>query len=405
MKVILLGAGASKSYNKSSTGTLMPVAKDFFKTYKKLAIAENPWVLVGNIIRYLDIYQGISVFDFQNYNEDIEQLHSEIEEKMTSALRAAKPTDPFDMDLYLYFKAYTELIYLFASVLNEIQNGPISETHLKLSGLLKCDDVILSFNWDTLMERALAKVTSWNCFEGYYVQPLAVYQNQWINFTDKKASLDNFPIILKLHGSTNWLTAAPVVEHGIFQTSQAVELDKFCVYESAVDPYPTYDGRFMKGYSDFSYGYYPVNLEVESKGAPPGYTFARFVQNVPFRPRGEGPSRGLNSIPLIIPPVKNKTYEYFGDLFKTLWAKAEQSLTQANEIVLIGYSFPETDVQSDRLFRKAFSSRNNMPKIIIVNPEAEKIKLKFIYSYGIQEDHLFAYSEYFSPDFDFSKLE
>lgn len=404
MKVILLGAGASKAYSESPTGASMPVAKDFFKTYQQLTIAENPWVLIGNLIRYVDIYHGVSVFDFQNYNVDIEQLHSEIEDKMTTELASATADSGFSENLYLYFKAYTELIFLFTSVLNEIQNGPPSGVHLKLAQSLGPQDTILTFNWDTLMDRALSLTGDWNCFNGYHVSPVAVYQDCWNSVSAGVSPLKKSPSILKLHGSTNWLTAAPIISHGQYETTQGIALDNFCVYESTESPYPTYGGRYMAGYENFSYGYYPVNLGIESKQVPEGFSLIRIIQSEPFRPKGKGPSHGLVSIPLIIPPVKKKKYEYFGNLFKAIWEKAEQSLVMADVIVLIGYSFPVTDQQSDHLFRKAFSKRSDMPRIIIVNPESEKIKERFVFDYGIREDRLTAYTEYFSDSFDFNKL-
>ena len=45
-RTVILGAGASKSYDKSKTGVRMPVAIDFFETFRKLDISKNPWVLI-----------------------------------------------------------------------------------------------------------------------------------------------------------------------------------------------------------------------------------------------------------------------------------------------------------------------------------------------------------------------
>jgi hypothetical protein len=53
MRVLLLGAGASKSYNSSPTGKRMPIARDFFPTFYDLKIADDPWVLRGSIMDYL----------------------------------------------------------------------------------------------------------------------------------------------------------------------------------------------------------------------------------------------------------------------------------------------------------------------------------------------------------------
>lgn len=53
MKVILLGAGSSKCYKQSPSGLNMPIAKDFFQTFNKLKISENPWVLIDAILLYI----------------------------------------------------------------------------------------------------------------------------------------------------------------------------------------------------------------------------------------------------------------------------------------------------------------------------------------------------------------
>lgn len=54
MRVLLLGAGASKSYDQSPTGQRMPVARDFFQTFDKLDLSANPWVLIGSLAAYVE---------------------------------------------------------------------------------------------------------------------------------------------------------------------------------------------------------------------------------------------------------------------------------------------------------------------------------------------------------------
>src|SRR5688572_20650715 len=149
MKVVLLGAGASKAYSQSLANVRMPIAKEFFKTYSQLAVSENNWVLVGFLINYLIKYNHISsAIDFANYDKDIEEIHSEIEIKLKALLDdQAELNDETFSDIHLCFKAYTQLIYLFASVLNEIQNGPVSKAHVNLINHLNSNDVIITFNW------------------------------------------------------------------------------------------------------------------------------------------------------------------------------------------------------------------------------------------------------------------
>ena len=90
MNVIILGAGASKSYQDSHTKESMPIATDFFSTFNRLEISKNTWVLIGYILNYLERYHNLKYDDFRNYNEDIEKLHSEIENRLIDAFKHNK---------------------------------------------------------------------------------------------------------------------------------------------------------------------------------------------------------------------------------------------------------------------------------------------------------------------------
>ena len=69
----------------------------------------------------------------------------------------------------MVMKAHHELIFLFAYVVNVIQNGPVSKAHINLASVLSPSDGIVTFNWDTLMDRALAESTEWRVDSGYGV--------------------------------------------------------------------------------------------------------------------------------------------------------------------------------------------------------------------------------------------
>lgn len=398
MKVIILGAGASKSYQDSLTKVRMPIATDFFSTFNRLEISKNTWVLIGYILNYLERFHSLNCIDFKHYNEDIEKLHSEIESRLIEAFKLNK--DGFrDVDSMMTSYAYIQLIFLFNSVINEIQNGPVS--HIKLAQTLNSDDTIITFNWDTLMDRALAQETNWTCDNGYFVVPNLIYRNAW----DKSTALKGkFPYLIKLHGSTNWLTSYMIMEAGRFKLLQELSAEEFFVYESTNKPYHTYDGRYMEGYNDFSYGYYPPNLPLRGKELSDDMLLVRGIIRTGFNPKGEAEDKGLVSMPLIIPPVQNKKYDFYGSLFQQLWGKAEESLSKTDKIVIIGYSFPKTDLKTDELFKKAFTQRTNMPEIIIVNPNPDSIVEKFTFDYGIKNDRIKVYKEYFSEDFNFNKI-
>lgn len=400
MNVLLLGAGASKSYSQSNTNEKMPIAKDFFKTYNKLDISSNRWILVGDIINYLEKYHNIPSQEFITYDQDIEILHSEVEDKLNIILE--NKLDIFlDRENHLVYKTYQQLIFIFCSVINEIQNGPISIAHIKLAKLLCKDDIIITFNWDTLMDRALKHTTTWNSDNGYYVSPVKIYRDKWINKTNCKK---DYPYILKLHGSTNWLTGLFRPDGDKLKSMQETPIDEFYIYENTINPYSTYDGRFMSGYSEFSYGYYPPNLPLKGEKIKDGYVPMSIKIKAADMPKGTASSKGLLSMPLIIPPVKHKSYSSFGSIFTNLWEKAEDSLTNADRIILIGYSFPQTDIQTDILFKTAFSKRNVIPEIIILDPNPEAIKSRFMLDYGIPESQITVHKSFFTDKYEVNKL-
>ena len=152
----------------------------------------------------------------------------------------------------------------------------------------------------------------------------------------------------------------------------------------------------MEDYEDFSYGYYPPNLPVKGKSTPEGMLFVSSRLKSPFMEEGKANSQGLVSMPLIIPPVKNKEYDQFGDLFSSLWGEAKKRLIEAEEIYIIGYSFPETDYRSSELFKSAFINRTDMPNITIINPSPEFIEERFLFEFGITKDKLTVIKGYFN---------
>ncbi len=402
MNVIILGAGASKSYQDSKTQERMPIATDFFSTFNRLEISQNTWVLVGYILNYLERFHNLRYDDFREYNEDIEKLHSEIENRLIEAFKLNK--NGFnDVDSLLTCNAYVQLNFLFNSVINEIQNGSVSKAHIKLAQKLSSNDAILTFNWDTLMDRALEQETSWTTDNGYFVTPNLIYRNEWVSCN--KSGKTDFPHLIKLHGSTNWLTSYMIAENGKFKLLQEIKPEEFFVYESTVKPYNTYDGRYMSGYNDFSYGYYPPNLPLIGEKLQDDMLLVRYVIRTGYNPKGVSADKGLVSMPLIIPPVQEKKYDFYGNLFTELWNKAEEYLMKADKITLIGYSFPKTDIKTDELFKNAFSKRETMPEIIIINPYPESIVEKFIFDYGILKEKVKVYKEYFYENFDFDKIQ
>lgn len=71
--------------------------------------------------------------------------------------------------------------------------------------------------------------------------------------------------------------------------------------------------------------------------------------------------------PYIIPPVMDKNAFYNHIAIRFLWQSAEQLLKEANEIYIVGFSFPPTDISVRFLFKSAL--RNSQAKIFIINSD------------------------------------
>ena len=207
-----------------------------------------------------------------------------------------------------------------------------------------------------------------------------------------------------MHGSTNWLTGVTVFDENTndIVNSIATAPESVYIYEYTEKSYNCYDGRFMDGYQPFSYGYYPPNLPDKGRKIPEGFVAVRMIQRDGITPKGTAGREGILSMPLIIPPIKQKSYDFYGNLFKDLWKKAEVALTNADEIHIYGYSFPKTDIQTEELFLKSFFAKTEFPKVIVINPDCEYLRYKFKNIFGIYKNIEFI-EEYIDEKFDFDR--
>ncbi|MBP1807656.1 SIR2 family protein [Rubellimicrobium aerolatum] len=300
---------------------------------------------------------------------------------------AAVAKEDGGFDRIVLSKPYNQLIFLFATTLNEIANGPVSQSHVDLSRSLGPDDVVVTFNWDTLMDRALMEAAGWSVDDGYGVTPYRVFRDGWSSPANRASPSPNK--LIKLHGSVNWLTTHPVYEGDELVLTHNLPVESLFVYEHATRPYPTHAGRYMGGYAPLTYGYYPPNLtDVPGRSAPDGYLIVRVQPRLPWMPEGQAGEEGLVSMPLLIPPVKDKSYQFFGTLFEGLWEQARAALQACDELLVIGYSFPRTDLKSLDLFKGAFVRRTSLPRVTIVDPYPDRPREVFRLELGIPDTHL-----------------
>jgi hypothetical protein len=77
--------------------------------------------------------------------------------------------------------------------------------------------------------------------------------------------------------------------------------------------------------------------------------------------------RSLPLLPLIVPPIYEKTPRYKKAL-SPIWAAAEDRLTRAERLIIFGYSFPEVDLAARSLFRRCFNRNDSLREIHVIDP-------------------------------------
>lgn len=70
--------------------------------------------------------------------------------------------------------------------------------------------------------------------------------------------------------------------------------------------------------------------------------------------------------PMIVPPSRIKHYDDLPDTLPVLWQGAGEKMRKADEIVIIGYSFPETDLMSWQLMDEA--TKRGRIRVMVVDP-------------------------------------
>jgi hypothetical protein len=152
-------------------------------------------------------------------------------------------------------------------------------------------------------------------------------------------------------------------------------MDKLFVFLKATTPYQTYECRYWGPYEPFSYCYYPPNLPLNSDDCSPGYKSFRILvaPDQPDHGKTIIDDHAVYSMPLIVPPIRNKQYARYGKIFSDLWEAASNALLSCNELYIIGYSFPTTDQASKDMFQNALALNKKLMKIVIWNPFPDDI--------------------------------
>jgi hypothetical protein len=390
--VWILGAGASHHYGMNKRGVQVPLANGFFDAFHSLPTSEGFQADVGPLINYVFRSRGIKPTEISTLKENIEDfmtsIENEIEDlrsKLSSGIALSK--DEVEKGITAA-AAFNNMAFIFANVINESQNGPSFTAYHELLKFCSPNDTFVTFNWDTLLDRALADSGCWSPNNGYGFYFSLILDGSWKVEMDTSNVLNTDLKLLKLHGSTNWLTANINIHPVTLEYKSVVpDGDKVFLYWHSSLPYETYRGRWCGGYTETCYGYYPPSIPFtafpeESLAAPPGHVFIKMAPASIYSPFKEPQNKALPSSPLLITPVRQKQYDKYASTIENLWQQSEDALASTERVVIIGYSFPVTDLRPMEMLRNTLASRKGEISIEIVDPYANDIAQR------IGEDHL-----------------
>lgn len=85
-----------------------------------------------------------------------------------------------------------------------------------------------------------------------------------------------------------------------------------------------------------------------------------------WRPKGR--SRAGRLIPVVVPPIYEKSTVY-EMLLSPLRERAAVALQEAERLIIFGYSFPDADFMAQSLIRRSMNRNRALKDLVIINPD------------------------------------
>ncbi len=295
MRVFVLGAGFSKSMAD------IPIAAELFEAVDDHAQKHHPgyWnqalhflsdlapsfdpsnINGANIEDYLSLLDAL-IFVYKEFNENNDES-----------------------------RAYNHKLHIIAQIteyLGELCIKEPGESLIAFARMLKSTDIIITFNWDILLENALYTIDkSFSC------RP-----------TDKDCIR-----IIKLHGSIDWIDI-PIEQRPGY--TGPIPQDK-TLFEEVLSEPPMIRARTYD-YPGDPLTSYPVDLML-----PLG------------RPH------------FIVPPTFYKEQRI--SVLTTLWREAYRAVVKSTEIFFLGYAFPSADYHARAVLRSAIKFNEKEEPIVL----------------------------------------
>lgn len=290
--VVVLGAGASRSVSYAHLGEApSPLDSDFFDLLQRIPHKPKDEDAISRVLkRARDLPPEFRrSMEKSFYTLHLRAYLKEILVKQDGAGEQQQIISDFAQAI--------------EALLREAHSTNICERHSELLQRLFPHDAVVSFNYDLVVERSLGKCA----------QAKGIGFGDWVyGLADPPTGSPLCPLILKLHGSSNWQLTE--VKNGW--------IPKF----------------FQESWADF---YIPGH---------PGYR------------------AHTGEVPGIILPFWDKKIEM--NPWNHLWRKAHEQLATAKTLIVWGYSLPPTDIKARELFTLALPSSEDL-RLCVIDPSPD----------------------------------
>lgn len=323
--LFILGAGASKSLtqlNKFSEKTT-PLDFEFTKRIEDVDCKiKHRWVNEAKA-KVVDDFLYHIPFNHFGLERAISQQISDLD-----FLKSIYPRSGRQITNSLeYLENITHLISFILSkarLRDEHLVQKLVNKYFDYNDVSHCPNRIITFNYDTLIDEVLIK--KFKNVGHLYFDSIFPKRNS------KSKVKYKYPLLLKLHGSINWR----------------------CIKEEyqKIFTIPTEDKKRKTTTFNTSKCHFIDQIWIDNKIENPGN----------------------DVFPLIIPPIPDKPITNVA-IFKYLWSYAFEYLTECEELVVSGYSLPETDTLATSLFSKFRNTK--LKKVTIIDPSPNTI-LKWV---------------------------
>ena len=238
------------------------------------------------------------------------------------------------------FKVRTSLVYLIGQLFeNTLKNSPKGVTK-KFCEILTKEDIVISTNYDILINNVLGQDRS-NINYGEKIRGSGSFSESYTLFGDEETVISFYKHenrrdlnrgaieLLKLHGSLNFL-------------------------------------------------YCPKCREVDITIGPEGIVYCMRKN---FEVQCINPNCTGRYTDLIVAPTYYKSYD--NPFLKGIWLRAERAISSADELIFIGYSLPDADIEIRCLLLRGIARNSSKPRIVVVDIDTSgRVKKQYLKLFG-----------------------